>query len=131
MGFEVGMEKTGGRRAGVQNKYPRLLKEAVMIAAELEGMDGRGKDQLVGFLRFVAREDLRAFCSLLGRVIPYQIETKNDQRVQVTYKSVADVRAEMAERGISIELVQKLVFGKDEPLVIEHDANLEDDDDDK
>ena len=47
----------------------RLLKEAILLAAELEGRDGRSKDELVGFLRRVANEDIRAFAMLLGRVL--------------------------------------------------------------
>jgi hypothetical protein len=40
---------------------------AILLAAELEGSDGAGKDELVGFLRKVAKEDLRAFGMLLER----------------------------------------------------------------
>src|SRR4051794_6007288 len=40
---------------------PRLLKEAIILAAELEGQNQHGKDKLVGFLRMVARQDLRSF----------------------------------------------------------------------
>ena len=117
--IETGKPKRGGRKQGSQNKTPRLLKEALMIAAELEGSNEKGKDKLIGFLRMMARKDLRTFAQLLGRIIPLQINTKGDLRVEVTYRTIDDVRAALADRGISL---QQLV-----PMrVIEHDD--EDDD---
>ena len=64
----------------------RLLKEAILLAAELEGHDGRGKDELADFLRRVANEDIRAFAMLLGRVLPLQVEARTDMSVEVTTK---------------------------------------------
>ena len=58
-----------------------LLKEAISLAAELEGRDGRRKDELVGFLRRVANEDIRAFAMLLGRVLSLQVEARTDMSV--------------------------------------------------
>ena len=74
--FQPGHEKTGGRQPGVRNRTTRILKEAIMTAAELEGSDGEGKDGLIGFLRRVATEDIRAFASLLGRVIPFRFQPR-------------------------------------------------------
>jgi hypothetical protein len=85
----------------------RLLKEAILLAAELEGRDGRGKDELVGFLRRVANEDIRAFAMLLGRVLPLQVEARTDMSVEVTSKTVEEVRRELEDRGISIEAVKR------------------------
>ena len=90
--FNVGMPKIGGREKGMPNKTTRFLKDAIMLAAELEGRDGNGKDELVGFLRRVADEDLRAFVMLLGRVLPMQDDPAPTRRVEVTYRSVAEVR---------------------------------------
>ena len=112
--IEPGKPKRGGRQPGATNKTPRLLKEALMIAAELEGSNEKGKDKLVGFLRMMARNDLRSFAQLLGRIIPLQINTKGDIRVEVTYRTIDDVRTALADRGISL---QQLV-----PMrMIEHD----------
>jgi hypothetical protein len=108
-GFKVGMQKIGGREKGTPNKTTRFLKDAVMLAAELEGRDGNGKDELVGFLRRVANEDLRAFVMLLGRVLPLQYDSRPDTRVEVTYRSVAEVRKELEARGISIEAVKRVL----------------------
>lgn len=65
-----------GRKAGVPNKNTRILKDALLLAAELEGSDTRGKDGLVGFLRSAARTDRASFLTLLGRVLPLQINAK-------------------------------------------------------
>ncbi|HNB42608.1 MAG TPA: hypothetical protein PLL72_00285 [Burkholderiaceae bacterium] len=62
-----------GRPAGTLNKTTRALKEAILIAAEQVGEDGKGKHGLVGYLRRVATEDVRAFAGLLGKVLPMQI----------------------------------------------------------
>lgn len=62
-----------GRVAGVPNKTTRALKEAILLAAEQVGRDGRGKDGLVGYLRRVASTDLRAFSGLLAKVLPLQV----------------------------------------------------------
>ena len=90
--FKPGRQKESGRRIGSTNKVPRLLKEAIILAAELEGSNGQGSGKLVGFLRKVAREDPRGFVKLLGRVLPLQVENpttevREDVRVQVSRRS--------------------------------------------
>lgn len=63
-----------GRVKGVPNKTTTTLKEAILAAAEQYGEDGAGRDGLVGYLRKVAGEDVKAFASLLGRVLPLQLD---------------------------------------------------------
>jgi hypothetical protein len=121
--FQPGHEKTGGRQPGVRNRTTRLLKEAIIMAAELEGSDGEGKDGLVGFLRRVANTDIRAFASLLGRVIPLQVETKGDELTEVAYQSVAEVRAELEQSGITFELVKQIFHDDDDLRTTSADAN--------
>ena len=70
--FKKGRAKTGGRKPGTPNATPKLLKDCILMAAELSGQDGKGKGGLVGFLLRVATEDLGAFAMLLGRVVPLQ-----------------------------------------------------------
>ena len=119
-GFQKGKPKTGGRALGAGNKYTRTIKEALLIAAELEGSNGQGAGKLIGFLRMVAREELPTFCMMLARSMPLQVESKQqDMRVEVTYRSVQEVRLEMERRGISLALLEQL------PEVI--DAELDDD----
>ena len=110
-----------GRRRGAISKHTRILKEAIMLAAEIEGQDGNGKGKLTGFMRKVAQEDLRAFCMLLGRVIPLQVDHKElePERKRTTYKSVAEVQRELASRGVSMELMFKIMTAEPEPLDID------------
>lgn len=116
-GFQKGKAKTGGRITGVStNKHNRVLKEALMIAAELEGSDTKGRGKLVGFLRRVAREDMRAFCSMLSRVIPLQVDHRSDEKSkeEVVYKSVEEVQRELASRGISMEFMVRMAKMEEE-----------------
>ena len=62
-----------GRKKGVPNKTTALLKEAILRAAEQSGYDQRGRDGLIGYLRRVADEDVKAFSGLLGKVLPLQV----------------------------------------------------------
>jgi hypothetical protein len=121
MTFKPGHVKYGGRPVGGANKIVRQLKEAVITAAELEGYNGEGQDKLIGFLRMVARRDLRSFCSLLGRVIPVQMqeEQTRDVRVEVTYRSIEEVRIELENRGISIDVVHSLLYQPPEIIDVE------------
>ena len=67
-----GTRSSAAPKVGSVNRATKMLKEAILLAAELEGSDGEGKDELVGFFRKAAKEDLRAFVMLLGRVLPLQ-----------------------------------------------------------
>jgi hypothetical protein len=99
-----------GRKVGTTTKTTRLIREAILIAAELEGQDGKGKGKLIGYMRRMASEDMKAFAMLLGRVIPLQIETRtNEDKAEVTYHNVDDVRRELASRGISMEIALKVM----------------------
>ena len=57
---------------------------------------------------------------LLGRVLPLQINTKGDMRVEVTYRSVDEVRRELASRGITMEVVRRIMQQPAE--VIDHEG---------
>jgi hypothetical protein len=118
-GFQEGKPKTGGRAPGAGNKYTRIIKEALLIAAELEGSNQQGAGKLIGFMRMVAREELPTFCMMLARSMPLQVETKGEdtQRVEVTYRTVHEVRLEMERRGISLALLDQT------PVVIDLDRD--------
>lgn len=64
----------GGSRKGIPNKTTGALKEAILKAAELSGRDGNGKEGLIGYLRRVADDDVKAFSGLLGKVLPMTVE---------------------------------------------------------
>jgi hypothetical protein len=67
-----------GRPKGAPNRITKALKDAILSAAEEAGYDGQGKDGLTGYLRHVADTDVKAFCGLLGRVLPLQVGTDDE-----------------------------------------------------
>lgn len=68
-GRPKGTPKTGGRAAGTPNKTTTLLKDAILKAAEKAG----GKDGIVGYLETQAAENPGPFMTLLGKVLPTQV----------------------------------------------------------
>lgn len=67
-----------GRPAGAPNKITTILREAILEAGEQHGEDGQGKDGLTGYCRRLAAQEPRAFASLLGRILPTQIDGRLD-----------------------------------------------------
>jgi len=73
-----------GRRKGVPNKTTALLKDAILKAAEQAGDEYEGG--LVGYLKVQALNEPAAFMSLLGKVLPMQIQgdAENPLNIKVT-----------------------------------------------
>ena len=81
---KVGLDRAKtGRQKGTPNKTTALLKDAILRAAEAVGEDGKGRDGLVGYLKRVATEDVKAFSSLLGKVLPLQVTGADDGPLKV------------------------------------------------
>jgi hypothetical protein len=73
-----------GRAQGSPNKITRALKEAILIAAERAGFKlkpevAETEGGLVGYLEVVAVQEVGAFCSLLGKVLPSTLVTENEK----------------------------------------------------
>lgn len=86
--------KTGGRQKGTPNKATATLKDAILLAAEQVGFDGKGSEGLTGYLRKVASEDVKAFASLLGRVLPLQVTGDAENPVVIRSVGARDLIAE-------------------------------------
>ena len=71
--FVQGHNLGRGRPPGARNRTTRILKEAIILAAESIGEDGEGRDGLVGFFRKAANEELTAYLSLMGKLLPLQV----------------------------------------------------------
>jgi hypothetical protein len=69
-----GNPKTGGRKRGVPNRRTALLKDAVLKAAEEAG----DEEGMVGYLKKQAIENPGPFMALLGKVLPMQVTSSND-----------------------------------------------------
>ncbi|WP_144753995.1 hypothetical protein [Bartonella saheliensis] len=61
-----------GRIKGVPNKTTRLLKEAVLKAAEQAGSK-YGKEGLISYLEQQAIKCPTAYLALLGKILPLQV----------------------------------------------------------
>jgi hypothetical protein len=72
-----------GRPKGKPNRTTTALKEAILAAAQAHGEDDKGKGGLEGYLRKVAREDVKAFSGLLGKVLPLQIAGDGDNPLTI------------------------------------------------
>jgi hypothetical protein len=108
--FEKGHDIT---RKGVSNKTTRILKEAMLLAAaQLGDLSGiaredlptpnieKGKDELVGYLRWAGKCEPRSFMSILGRLLPMQV--KVDSFTKTVYRSVEEIQRDMERRGLNI-----------------------------
>lgn len=100
--FRKGREKTGGRTKGVKNRTSVLLKEAVILAAEMEGENQKGRDGLVGYLRVLARREPAIFGRLLEKLLPLQITGKDGAPMQMVHTSREQVLERFKERGLPI-----------------------------
>jgi hypothetical protein len=76
-GPKPGSRRKGGRRKGTPNKISAKVKEAIENAFTAVG----GEDYLVK----VAEEDPRAFCTLLGKILPTQVDAQVDQPTHYTF----------------------------------------------
>jgi len=113
-----------GRPAGVPNKTHRILKEALLEAAEelgelervtrkMKGDNGKaylleywketGKDGLRGYLRWAGREHPVQFLHLLGRVLPLQVRASIAHHVTQEYPTVEEAQAKLRELGLLID----------------------------
>lgn len=118
----------GGRQKGTPNRFPGLLKEALIEAAEIAGnklgpLDKRGPavSGLVNYLSQQAIRNPQSFLPLLGRVLPLQIESdgKNIVMIEKIEMVVVDGRSSNKSLGgdevlSSIEGVSQ-VLASDEP----------------
>jgi hypothetical protein len=73
-----------GRPKGSPNKVTALLKDEILKAADSAHPDGR-----VGYLTQQATQNPTAFMTLLGKVLPTQVEGPGDNGEHVvTFKTV-------------------------------------------
>jgi hypothetical protein len=91
---KVGLDRSKtGRAKGTPNKTTALLKDAIIKAAEAVGEDGKGKGDLMGYCKFLATAEPKAFAGLLGKVLPMQITGDGDGAVVVEIRRYADQSA--------------------------------------
>ena len=79
-----------GRKKGVPNKNTKLLKDAILMAAEKAG-NSIGGDGMVSYLELQAMENPSGFMNLMGKVLPMQVNgSVVDGEHVITYKWLSD-----------------------------------------
>ena len=64
-----------GRIKGQPNKICRDLKEGLLEGAILHGCDGQGEDGLIGYCHHLAERHPKAYCGLLAKLLPFNMNT--------------------------------------------------------
>lgn len=101
--FKKGERVEGaGRKKGSRNKTTKLLKEAIIMAAECEGRDGHGKQGLVGFLRALSRREPAVFGRLMEKLLPYQLTGKDGSPMQMEHTTKEQIVERFKERGLPL-----------------------------
>ena len=95
-----------GRPKGALSTRTVVLKEAILLAGEAVGENGKGKDGLMGYLKNLARTQPQSFASLLGKVLPLTIAGDKDN--PVTFKEVG-ARESIAERIAELAARRKTI----------------------
>jgi hypothetical protein len=93
-----------GRQLGSTNAVTRLLKDAVLMAAETSELSGGGK--LVGYLRWASENEPKAFMALLSKLLPLQHSV--DRFTQTVYRSYEQINLELGHHGLSLEVIEKI-----------------------
>jgi hypothetical protein len=108
----------------------RLLKEAIVLAAEAS-KHSKG-DGLVGYLTHIADNRPDLFVRLIGKLMQLQGKTEVNPEKEpakpVVYKSSAEIRATLIERGMPVSKVDMLM-GKTPSNVIDGPFKRQDVDD--
>jgi hypothetical protein len=122
-----------GAKLGSKHRTNIILKEAILIAAEIVGKNGKGQEGLIGYLEKIAREDYRVYAGLLRAVLPLQIQSRHDIHLDLTrkYDSIDDVRKDLENHGITLDAMKQIMYdsqtGNEEVL---YDTAAEADDSD-
>jgi hypothetical protein len=84
--LKIGQGKAGpGRPKGMPNKTTALLKDAILQAADNAHPDG-----LVGYLTQQAQDNPSPFLTLLGKVLPTQLEGDVKSTVELVVRYGGD-----------------------------------------
>jgi hypothetical protein len=106
---------TAGRPVGSKNRYTRILREAAIIAAEIEG-DRLAKEKkmkqegLIAYLVNAARYERKAYLGFLGKILPMQGHLQVEMHKQDTYETAEEIDARLREKGTSLEVFRRLLL---------------------
>ena len=93
-----GRPRPKGRKHGKKNWTTILYKEALEEACRCIGVDGKGKDGMVGWFVRLEKRDIKSFAYLVSKMMPLQLEVT---RKTETY-SPAEAVEQLKERGLPV-----------------------------
>ena len=131
--FKKGAKAGPGLPKGFEHTHTRMMKDALLIAAELEGdqdlypdlgkqnvriklqakydeitAEAEKRHGLVGYLRWVARNYPAVFCSMLAKLLPMQI--KSETHKQVVYTTVDEIQQDIRSRKLPLDRIAPLLI---------------------
>lgn len=120
-GFKKGDPRINkkGKPKGTQNKITRELKEALILAAEKVGQDGKGKDGAVGYLAWLAKKKPEVFGMLLGKLLPLQLTGQGGGPLAFEYKDPAAIAEAFKQRGLPLPTGLFKSINRELPKVID------------
>jgi hypothetical protein len=100
VGLEAKQGGSPGRPPGIPNKLTKTLKEAVVLACERHGEDGKGANGLVGYMFLLASEERKTMGALLGRMIPLEVSgaIEHSDAQDKTYTTTEELREQLRQR---------------------------------
>jgi hypothetical protein len=110
----IGGKRPGaGRPPGQPNALTAQLREALITGAVNSdyGKDPEHPDQpgsLERFMVTLANRNIGLFCGLFGKSIPRHIETQSKATLDVTYRSMEEVRLAMIEAGMAPKMIEQI-----------------------
>lgn len=94
------------------NKITSDLKQGIVGAAAEVGYDGKGEGGLQGYLKFLAEDYPKQFTSLLGRVIPLQINASPG-----AFIGAVNIVGVPNDRYLTAEQIKALRPPEDPPII--------------
>ena len=70
--------------------------------------DEHPEGDLVTFFTNLANEHIGLFCSLFGKSIPKFIQTQSDTTLNVTYRSIEEVKLAMQASGLTLRQISQI-----------------------
>lgn len=61
-----------------KSRISKSCAEAIWLALEMHGDDGRGKNGIPGYFYYLARTDPKAMAHLVGRMLPQKVQASVD-----------------------------------------------------
>lgn len=83
---------------GSMSSLAMRVNLAVLEAADMVGRDGKGKDKMVGYLAWLARNEPQVFGRMLVKMMPTQLEVRDTS----TPLSPSEAADRLRERGIPV-----------------------------